>query len=57
MFYVLWDKVLEIGVEVGFGFDGDGDCCGVVDNEGEEIFVDKVGVMFVRDIFVLYLNS
>ena len=32
------------------GFDGDGDRCGVVDNEGEEIFADKVGVMLARDI-------
>ena len=34
----------------GLGFDGDGDRCGVVDNEGEEIFADKVGVMLARDI-------
>ena len=32
------------------GFDGDGDRCGVVDNKGEEIFADKVGVMLARDI-------
>ena len=32
------------------GFDGDGDRCGVVDNEGEEIFADKVGVMLARDM-------
>ncbi len=34
----------------GLGFDGDGDRCGVVDNEGEEIFADKVGVMLARDM-------
>ena len=32
------------------GFDGDGDRCGVVDNTGDEIFADKVGVMLARDI-------
>ena len=32
------------------GFDGDGDRCGVVDNEGHEIFADKVGVMLARDL-------
>ena len=31
------------------GFDGDGDRCGVVDDTGEEIFADKVGVMLARD--------
>lgn len=32
------------------GFDGDGDRCGVVDNEGEEIFADKIGVLLARDL-------
>lgn len=56
MFYVLCDVVLSNNVDVGLVFDGDGDCCGVVDNIGEEIFVDKVGVMFVRDLLVCYDN-
>jgi phosphomannomutase / phosphoglucomutase len=42
--------VLASGADVGLGFDGDGDRCGVVDNEGEEIFADKVGVMLARDM-------
>lgn len=54
MLHALRDKVLETGAEVGLGFDGDGDRCGVVDNEGEEIFADKVGVMLARDISALY---
>ena len=29
-------------------FDGDGDRCGVVDNEGNAIFADKVGVLLAR---------
>jgi phosphomannomutase / phosphoglucomutase len=37
-------------VDVALGFDGDGDRCGVVDNEGEEIFADKIGVMLARDL-------
>jgi phosphomannomutase/phosphoglucomutase len=44
------DAVLASKADVGLGFDGDGDRCGVVDNEGEEIFADKVGVMLARDI-------
>jgi phosphomannomutase/phosphoglucomutase len=39
---------------VGLGFDGDGDRCGVVDNNGHEIFADKVGVMLARDMSSLH---
>ncbi len=46
-------KVLETGAAVGLGFDGDGDRCGIVDNEGEAIYSDKVGVMLARDIAAL----
>jgi phosphomannomutase/phosphoglucomutase len=42
---------------VGLAFDGDGDRCGVVDNEGEEIFADKVGVMLARDISSRHENA
>lgn len=44
------DAVLEHRADLGLAFDGDGDRCGVVDNEGEAIFADKVGVMLARDI-------
>jgi phosphomannomutase/phosphoglucomutase len=50
MLHAIRDKVLETGADVGLGFDGDGDRCGVVDNEGNEIFADKVGVMLARDL-------
>lgn len=50
MLHAIRDAVLQHGADVGLGFDGDGDRCGVVDNEGEEIFADKVGVMLARDI-------
>ncbi len=53
MLHAIRDKVLETGADVGLGFDGDGDRCGVVDNEGSEIFADKVGVMLARDISTL----
>src|SRR6266568_5018518 len=45
MLHAMRDAVLAHEADVGLGFDGDGDRCGVVDNEGEEIFADKVGVM------------
>ena len=38
------------GADIGLAFDGDGDRCGVVDNEGHEIFADKVGVLVARDL-------
>jgi len=50
MLHAMRDAVLASQADVGLGFDGDGDRCGVVDNEGEEIFADKVGVMLARDI-------
>ena len=54
MLHAIRDKVLETGADIGLGFDGDGDRCGVVDNEGNEIFADKVGVMLARDISSLH---
>lgn len=50
MLHALRDKILETGADIGFAFDGDGDRCGVVDNEGEEIFADKMGVLVARDL-------
>ena len=50
MLHAVSEKVKETGADVGFAFDGDGDRCGVVDNTGDEIFADKVGVMLARDI-------
>jgi phosphomannomutase/phosphoglucomutase len=46
--------VRETGADLALGFDGDGDRCGVVDDEGEEIFADKVGVIMARDLIKLY---
>jgi phosphomannomutase / phosphoglucomutase len=57
MLHAIRDEVLRTGSAVGLGFDGDGDRCGVVDNEGEEIFADKVGVMLARDISALHPGS
>ncbi|MGB0907443.1 MAG: phosphomannomutase/phosphoglucomutase [Maricaulaceae bacterium] len=57
MLHAMRDACLEHGADVALGFDGDGDRCGVVDNEGEEIFADKVGVMLARDLSALYPNA
>ena len=50
MLHAMADAVRAHKADVGFGFDGDGDRCGVVDNAGSEIFADKVGVMLARDL-------
>ena len=43
--------------DVGFGFDGDGDRCGIISNEGKEIFSDKVGLLIARNLSDKYKNS
>ena len=50
MLHAIADVVRSSGADAGLGFDGDGDRCGVVDNHGEEIFADKIGVMLARDL-------
>ena len=57
MLHAISEAVVQHKAEVGLGFDGDGDRCGVVDNEGHEIFADKVGVMLARDISSIHPNA
>ena len=57
MLHAVRDEVLRTNADVGLAFDGDGDRCGVVDNKGEEIFADKVGVLLARDISGLQPES
>ncbi len=53
MLHAMQAAVREHGADVALGFDGDGDRCGVVDDEGEEIFADKIGVLIARDLSAL----
>src|SRR3978361_358691 len=57
MLHAIRDEVLKHKADVGLGFDGDGDRCGVVDNTGEEIFADKVGVMLARDMSAVHPDA
>ncbi|MEQ8898178.1 MAG: phosphomannomutase/phosphoglucomutase [Roseovarius sp.] len=57
MLHDMADAVRASGADFALGFDGDGDRCGVVDDEGEEIFADKVGVIMARDLSKIYPNS
>ena len=43
--------------DIGFGFDGDGDRVGVIDNEGNEIFSDKIGLLIARNLSRKHKNS
>lgn len=56
MLHAIAAKVKETGADIGFGFDGDGDRCGVIDNTGDEIFADKVGVILARDLATIHKN-
>jgi len=42
--------VREKKLDVGFGYDGDGDRIGVVDEEGNLVFGDKLMILFAREI-------
>jgi phosphomannomutase/phosphoglucomutase len=57
MLSVMSQKVREIGADLCLGFDGDGDRCGVVDDTGEEIFADKIGLIVARDLAPLHKGA
>ena len=42
--------VKDNNADIGFGFDGDGDRVGVIDNNGNEIYSDKVGLLIARNL-------
>ena len=49
--------VKEKNADIGFGFDGDGDRVGVIDNKGNEIFSDKIGLLIARNLSSSHKNS
>ena len=49
--------VQENNADIGFAFDGDGDRVGVIDNEGNEIFSDKIGLLIARNLSEKHKNS
>jgi phosphomannomutase/phosphoglucomutase len=54
MLHAMSDAVKQHGADLCVGFDGDGDRCGVVDDTGEEIFADKIGLLLARDLSKLH---
>ncbi len=57
MLHAISKAVKENHADIGFGFDGDGDRCGVIDNNGNEIFSDKIGLLIARNLSSKYKNS
>ncbi len=57
MLHEIAKAVKENKADVGFGFDGDGDRCGVIDNKGNEIYSDKVGLLIARNLATKHHNS
>jgi phosphomannomutase/phosphoglucomutase len=57
MLHAIAKAVKDSSADVGFGFDGDGDRVGVIDNKGEEIFSDKIGLLIARNLAPKYKGS
>jgi phosphomannomutase/phosphoglucomutase len=57
MLHAMAEAVRAHGADLALGFDGDGDRCGVVDDTGEEIFADKIGLMLARDLAPLHPDA
>jgi len=57
MLHAISKTVKDNKADIGFGFDGDGDRVGVIDNSGQEIFSDKIGLLIARNLAPQYPNS
>ena len=57
MLHEISKAVKENNADIGFGFDGDGDRVGVIDNKGNEIFSDKIGLLIARNLSFSHKGS
>ena len=57
MLHAIAKAVKDNKADIGFGFDGDGDRCGVIDEKGNEIFSDKIGLLIARNLSSKHKNS
>ena len=57
MLHAIAKAVKDNNADIGFGFDGDGDRVGVIDNAGEEIFSDKIGLLIARNLSKTHKSS
>ncbi|MDB9807723.1 phosphomannomutase/phosphoglucomutase [Candidatus Pelagibacter sp.] len=57
MLHAIAKAVKDNSADIGFGFDGDGDRVGVIDNTGNEIFSDKIGLLIARNLSSIHKGS
>ena len=57
MLHAISKAVKDNNADIGFGFDGDGDRVGVIDDKGSEIFSDKIGLLIARNLSSIHKNS
>ena len=57
MLHEISKAVKDNNADIGFGFDGDGDRVGVIDNAGDEIFSDKIGLLIARNLSKTHKSS
>ena len=57
MLHAISSAVKENKADIGFGFDGDGDRVGVIDDKGNEIFSDKIGLLIARNLSKYHKKS
>ena len=57
MLHAISKAVKENKADIGFGFDGDGDRIGVIDDKGNEIFSDKIGLLIAQNLSIKYNGS
>jgi len=57
MLHAISEAVKNNKADIGFGFDGDGDRVGIIDNNGKEIYSDKVGLVIARNLAPNYKNK
>jgi len=57
MLNAISESVRKNKADIGFGFDGDGDRVGVIDDKGDEIYSDKVGLLIARNLAPNYKNK
>ena len=57
MLHAIAKAVKDNKADIGFGFDGDGDRVGVIDDQGNEIFSDKIGLLIARKLSNKHKNS
>ena len=57
MLHAIAKAVKDNKADIGFGFDGDGDRVGIIDDQGNEIFSDKIGLLIARNLSNKHKNS